>query len=361
MASRAPLAGALARGVAEGEQGGGGAGHLEVGGGGVDDRPLDDVVRHQRQEGSADRRAHALDGAPRRRLDRPLGERVRQLDPREAAPREAESQRAEGGDRRLLRCLVCRTAGAREDGVGNRPRIAKGGDAAHRRPAASAVLQQLRREQPREAAADREEALVNEVIDSKELRVSRPSGSPQQPHRLCQPEQARDRLCVANVCLGGADGGSAAGAVAVAENRREGARLGRVAERGARAMRLDAVYRRPRRRCKCAGEQAALGESVWRRQARAAPVLPHGRALKEEGPSGRNPRGQHNRGGGLAPRVAVGPPVEGLAAAVCGEHARRRDREHRVRHELQGDRADERRGALPRPQGGRSVVQDDVA
>eukprot|EP00962_Isochrysis_galbana_P058655 scaffold31815_cov118-Isochrysis_galbana.AAC.10 len=341
--------GAFAAGMA----GARGAGHLQVGGARVDDSALDHVIGHEVEERPGRRRSHRRPrpSYPARRLQPRLGQRVRPVYPRKAAPAQHDWR---GWGRRRHR-----HGRLRGERVRDGPRVAEARDAQHRSCGARVqphVNRQVLGGLGEASCGCRVRALDDERVHPPELRVGLPERRAQRAHRLAQPEQPGHRLGVRDVGFGCAQHPGAAAQLPARGG--DGANLGGVAERGARAVRLDSAQRAGRAPAGAQGrkQQRTLGQPVGRRQAGAPPVLPHAAAIHRR--ASRRPAGlDEHRGRCLGAGVTVGSRVEGLAPAVDCEHAGHSDGEHGVRHQLEADRAHQRRRALSRPHRVRAGVQ----
>jgi hypothetical protein len=151
----------------------------------------------------------------------------------------------------------------------------------------------------------------------------------QAEHRLDQPGDAGGGLQVPEVGLHRADPGADARR-ALAQRRAQGLEFDRIPQRGAGAVRLhvpDLGGCHPGVG-QCLGDEPLLRRAVGHGQAAAGAVLVDGGS--EDGGEhliavGQRPgeRLEHHHAAALAPVVAVGGGVEGLAAAVPGQGAGR--------------------------------------
>eukprot|EP00964_Phaeocystis_antarctica_P007071 scaffold3832_cov69-Phaeocystis_antarctica.AAC.3 len=274
---------------------------------------------------------------------------LHQRGPRKGAPAEVERRTAAHG----RRCRAARRA--LQHHVRDRAAVPEGRNAAHRSSAAAARLHlvmvrarvevtvrarvrarvrvrataathlhRLRAQRRRRATPQ----LANERVHPAQLRVAARRQPPQRRRQPLQPCLARRRLVVPDARLGRAHRQRRrAPAAPPAQRRRQRACLRRVAQRRARAVRLQPRHARrgnARRRQRRA-QQRALRRAVGRRQARAPPVLPHRRAKQTQALTARR---DHRAAHALAPHVAVGArvphsmPAAAKPSVSCGASLR---------------------------------------
>eukprot|EP00964_Phaeocystis_antarctica_P033017 scaffold18711_cov63-Phaeocystis_antarctica.AAC.1 len=260
--------------------------------------------------------------------------------PQEGAPAEAERRTAAHGQRRrtarraLQQCVRDRAAVPERRHAAHRPsadaarlhlvRDRAGVEVTVRarvrarvrvKATAATCLHRLRAQRRRRILPQ----LANERVQTAQLRVATRRQPPQRRRQPLHPSLPRRRLAVPDARLGRAHRQRRrAPAGPPAQRRRQRARLCRVAQRRACAVRFQTRHARRRnaRRRQRRAQQCALCRAVGRRQARAPPVLPHRHAKHTHARRTLSARRDHRAAHALAPHVAVGARVPRLAPAV---------------------------------------------
>ncbi|GGZ34845.1 hypothetical protein GCM10010343_72710 [Streptomyces avidinii] len=180
---------------------------------------------------------------------------------------------------------------------------------------------------------------------------------PRGQYALEEPGDARGALEVPDVGLHGADEQRPVGRASRAEHGADGRGLDRVPGRGARTVQLHVcdVARGDPGLLVRGGDHRLLGAALRHREAVAATVVVDraaGQHAVDVVPVGhRVGEGlQHDEAAALTPYVAVGPGVEGVAAAVRGQRAEAFHGERAVLGKDQVDAAGQGDGALAAPQ-----------
>ncbi len=179
---------------------------------------------------------------------------------------------------------------------------------------------------------------------------------------------AGGRLEVAKVRLDRADEERAVGRARAPEDGAGAPELDRVAERRAGSVRLEVVDRRRLHagRRERPADHALLGRTVRRGEPVRGAVLVDGRAPDHgqdpvAAPAGVGEALEDDEAAALAARVAVGPPVEGLAPPVRGERAELREVDHPLRREEDVDAAGQGEVAFARGEAPAREVDGDEA
>ena len=204
------------------------------------------------------------------------------------------------------------------------------------------------RSQPEAWHGPNPKPLDHQRIEQAQLRAAPHRHRLQQPKHLEQPHLPRRRLCVAHARLGCPED-ERGRPTRCAMHSRQRPHLGRVAERCARAVRLDArqLTRRSRGTSQRREQQRALSRAIGRRQAGGAPVLTHRTAGHEPSTTtDAYAESHHERAYAVRPRVPIGARVERLAPPIDREHACCCRAQRAVRHELQAHRHRHRRTAF---------------